>query len=218
MKTLILFDIDGTLVDVLGAGRLSFAQALTATWQVVDDLADVTFAGATDMGVLQQLRGRHALHDGLQAEFFRQMEHALSTALTTTAPRLYDGVRECLSVWQQAPHAVLGLVTGNGRRCAHLKLEYAGIDPGIFDVGGYGDEHHDRNALAALAKQRAEAGHGGAFDVVYLVGDTPNDIVAALHIGAVAVGVTTGHFDRAALLKAGATIVVDSLATLLPAS
>ena len=218
MKTLILFDIDGTLVDVHGAGRASFAAAITATWNVVDDLADITFAGATDTGVLQQLRRRHALHVEREAEFFRQMEQTLLVALSTQAPRLYDGVRECVSTWQQTPGAVLGLVTGNGRRCAHLKLEHAGIDPGIFDVGGYGDEHHDRNELAALAKQRAESGRGGAFDVVYLVGDTPNDIAAGLHIGAVAVGVTTGHFDREALLKAGASIVVDSLATLLPAS
>ena len=218
MKTLILFDIDGTLVDVQGAGRAAFAAAITATWNVVDDLADITFAGATDTGVLQQLRRRHALHEAQEAEFFRQMERTLVVALSTTQPRLYEGVRHCVTTWQQTPHAVLGLVTGNGRRCAHLKLEHAGLDPGIFDVGGYGDEHHDRNALALLAKQRAEAGRGGAFDVVYLVGDTPNDIAAGLHIGAVAVGVTTGHFDRAALLAAGAHIVVDSLATLLPAS
>ena len=212
MKTLILFDIDGTLVDVYGAGRASFAAAITATWNVVDDLADITFAGATDTGVLQQLRRRHALHIEQEAEFFRQMERTLLVALSEQAPRLYDGVRECVTKWQQTPDAVLGLVTGNGRRCAHLKLKHAGLDPGIFDVGGYGDEHHDRNQLAVLAKQRAESGRGGAFDVVYLVGDTPNDIAAGLHIGATAVGVTTGHFDRAALLDAGAHIVIDSLA------
>lgn len=215
-RVLVLFDIDGTLVDVQGAGRLAFAQALERTWSIVDDLADVVFAGATDTGVLRQLRARHALHEADESMFFRHMEHTLAAALSTSSPRLYPGVREGVTTWQQTPDAVLGLVTGNGRRCAHLKLEHAGLDPGIFDVGGYGDEHHDRDHLAHLARARAEAGHGGAFDVTYLVGDTPNDIRAARAIGAVAVGVTTGHFNRAALLSAGAHIVVDSLAALRP--
>ncbi len=212
---LVLFDIDGTLVDVRGAGRASFAAALATTWGIVDDLADITFAGATDLGVLQQLRRRHDLHADHEAGFFRAMELELSQALSTSPPRVYDGVLACVSSWQQAPGVVLGLVTGNGKRCAQVKLERAGIDPGIFDVGGYGDEHHDRNALAVLAVERATAGHGGPFPLITLVGDTPNDILAAHHIGAVAVGVTTGHFNREALLHAGADVVVDSLGTLL---
>lgn len=212
---LVLFDIDGTLVDVRGAGRASFAAALEHTWGIVDDLADITFAGATDLGVLSQLRRRHDLDVARESAFFRAMELALSQLLSTSPPRVYDGVRACVSSWQQAPGVVLGLVTGNGKRCAQVKLERAGIDPGIFDVGGYGDEHHDRNTLAVLALERATAGHGGPFPRVTLVGDTPSDIAAAHHIGAVAVGVTTGHFDRAALLQAGADVVVDSLGMLL---
>jgi phosphoglycolate phosphatase len=208
---LLLFDIDGTLVDVRGAGRASFAAALAKTWGVVDDLADITFAGATDLGVLQQLRRRHDLAVERETDFFRAMEIELSHALSSSSPRVYDGVLACVSSWQQAPGVVLGLVTGNGKRCAHVKLERAGIDPGIFDVGGYGDEHHDRNTLAVLALERATAGHGGPFPLITLVGDTPNDIAAAHHIGAVAVGVTTGHFDSTALLQAGADVVVDSL-------
>ena len=215
-RSLILFDIDGTLVDVHGAGKRAFALAITQTWNIVDDLADITFAGATDRGVLRQLRARHALHEADEHRFFQTMEHTLLVSMQEQMPILYEGVRTGVTAWQQRPGAVLGLVTGNGRRCAHLKLEQAGLDPGIFDVGGYGDEHHDRNALAQLALERAEAGHGGAFDVVYLVGDTPNDIVAAHAIEAIAVGVTTGGFDRRALVQAGAHIVVDSLAALKP--
>jgi phosphoglycolate phosphatase-like HAD superfamily hydrolase len=217
-RRLILFDIDGTLVDVHGAGRRSFAEALRLAWGVDDDLADVVFAGATDMGVLRQLRAKHALPEEQEAQFFAEMEGVLARLLVDERPFVYDGVHDCLRAWASTT-AMLGLLTGNGRKTANVKLELAGVHRGWFDVGGYGDEHHDRRELARLAVSRAERGmglgYGDGFDVV-VVGDTPSDIDAALAISATAVGVTTGHFGRGALEAAGAHVVVDSLADFLP--
>jgi phosphoglycolate phosphatase len=110
---------------------------------------------------------------------------------------------------------MLGLLTGNGLRTAHVKLELAGLDRSRFDVGGYGDEHPDRDELARLALRRAEEGSGQRFEVV-VIGDTPNDIRAARAIAARAVAVTTGHYTRAQLEEAGADVVVDTLADVLP--
>ncbi|MCC7108223.1 MAG: hypothetical protein IT382_02955, partial [Deltaproteobacteria bacterium] len=67
----VLWDIDGTLLSVHGAGRRAFAVALAATWQRPFDLDGVSFAGATDLGVLAQVLGsddRDATHlrDGRQ--------------------------------------------------------------------------------------------------------------------------------------------------------
>jgi phosphoglycolate phosphatase len=215
-RRLVLFDIDGTLVDVRGAGRLAFAEALTLTWGVTDDLHDIRFAGATDLGVLRQLRQRHALPPEEESTFFQHMERTLTRALLAEPPHVYDGVRACLSSWASTD-AMLGLLTGNALRTAHVKLETAGIDRSRFDVGGYGDEHHDRNELARLAQTRAVSGAGHDFDVI-VVGDTPADIAAAKAIGATAVAVTTGHYDAAALAAAGADVVVDSLAHFMATS
>jgi phosphoglycolate phosphatase len=211
--TLVLFDIDGTLLDVHGAGRRAFSTALRETFGIDDDLQHVRFAGATDRGVLQHLRARHGHPLADEPAFFRAMERALSAALAHEPPRVYPGVRPCLSHLSSSMAVTLGLVTGNGGRCAHVKLERAGLDRTIFDVGGYGDEHDDRDVLARLAVQRATAARGHDFARVFLVGDTPSDVRAARAIGAVAVAVTTGHFDRAALADAGADVVVDDLAT-----
>lgn len=213
-RRLVLFDIDGTLLDVRGAGRRAFAEALTLTWGVVDDLHDVRFAGATDTGVLQQLRARHALPAEGETAFFQHMEKTLTKALLVDAPHVYPGVRECLFSWSRTD-AMLGLLTGNGLRTAHVKLELAGLDRSRFDVGGYGDEHPDRDELARLALRRAEEGSGQRFDVI-VIGDTPNDIRAARAIAARAVAVTTGHYTRAQLEDAGADVVVDTLADVLP--
>jgi phosphoglycolate phosphatase len=211
--TLTLFDIDGTLLDVRGAGRRAFARALADVFGVDDDLHHVRFAGATDRGVLQQLRARHGLPLADEPAFFRAMERTLSAALVDEPPAVYDGVRPCLAALASSPDVVLGLVTGNAMRCAQIKLERAGLDRAAFDVGGYGDEHEDRDELARLAKARAERARGHGFARVFLVGDTPNDVRAARAIDAVAVAVTTGHYDRQALVDAGADVVVDDLAS-----
>jgi phosphoglycolate phosphatase len=213
-RRVVLFDIDGTLLDVRGAGRRSFARALTETWGVEDDLRDVQFAGATDRGVLLQLRRRHTLDEDRDAAFFRAMELTLSGELTGEPPHVFTGVRECLARLSADAAVMLGLVTGNALRCAQVKLERAGLDRAVFDAGGYGDEHDDRDELARLAVARARHArglHGHGFARVLLVGDTPNDVRAARAIGAVAVAVTTGHFDRAALVAAGADVVLDDL-------
>ncbi len=210
-KTLVLLDIDGTLVDVKGAGRRSFIRAMREVWQVDDALDDVKFGGATDLGVLAQLRQRLTLDAQHDRRFFRAMAEVLLAELQRDKPRVYDGVHDYLQRCIDDDSVGLGFVTGNAMRCAHVKVEQAGIDFTEFDVGGYGDEHHDRNVLAAMAKERAERAWG-SFERVLLIGDTPSDILAARSIGAHAVGVTTGHAPRDALVAAGADLVVDSLA------
>jgi phosphoglycolate phosphatase len=215
VRRLILFDIDGTLVDVRGAGRRAFGSALAEAYGVVDDLADVRFAGATDKGVLAQLRGRHVLPEQDEPRFFRAMETHLAAALTAEPPLRCRGVDTALARVFAAVDAdagadvCLGFVTGNAMRCAFVKVEAAGIDRARFDVGGYGDEHADRDVLAKLALARAEKARG-RFDRVIVVGDTPSDIKAARAISAVAVAVTTGHVDKGAL--GHADVVVDALA------
>jgi phosphoglycolate phosphatase len=207
---LVLFDIDGTLVDVRGAGRRSFIRALRDTWSIDDTLDDVRFGGATDLGVLAQLRQRLDLDTESEAAFFRNMERALAAELSTEKPLVYAGVHACLARLTKDVDVTLGFVTGNAMRCAFVKVEQAGLDRSVFDVGGYGDEHPDRNELARLARTRAESAQG-PFERVLLIGDTPSDVRAAKAIGAVAVAVTTGHASRAALEACGADVIVDSL-------
>ena len=202
-STLVLFDIDGTLVDVRGAGRRAFARALKDTWRVDDDLAHVTFAGATDLGVLAQLEARHALDRTLDAAFFARMELTLTDELARDPPHALPHARESVDALASRDDVTLGLLTGNARACAHLKVAGAGIRS-VFGCGAFGDEHADRNELARRAR-------GDATRVV-VVGDTPKDIEAARAIGARAVAVCTGRYGPDAL--AHADVVVDTLANL----
>lgn len=211
-RHLVLFDIDGTLLDVHGAGRKSFSKALQMAWGIDETLDGFSFAGATDLGVLAKLRAQHPnIRMEEVAVFFQALQDALAVELTATPPRVYPGALETVAHMARNDSVVLGLVTGNASACAKLKVSHAGFRTEDFQVGAFGDEDADRNVLASAALQRAQR-ETGRFDEVTLIGDTPSDIGAALSIGARAVGVSTGSFDADTLRAAGADLVLAELA------
>ena len=96
---------------------------------------------------------------------------------------------------------VLGLVTGNTRETAPVKLAAAGIDPALFPFGAFGDEALSRNDLPprALRRARVWAGHPIAAEDCTVVGDTPADIACARAGGMRVLAVATGWHTAEAL-------------------
>ena len=201
----IFCDIDGTLLHAKGSGRPAFAQAFRESYGVPVDMAHINFAGATDIRVVEQL----LREQGLEADpaktrfFFERLALHLDRNMAEQPPTVYPGVHAFLE--RVSRHWTLGLVTGNIRTCAYLKLKHGGIDRFFSEVGGFGDDDGDRNRMAALALERAGNPAG-----CFLLGDTPSDIGAARANGLVSVAVCNGQFDRPALEAENPDIVVDS--------
>ncbi len=212
--TLVLFDIDGTLLDVHGAGRQAFVNCLANTFGWKDDIEYIRFDGATDLDILRKVMARHGMVPNRHEEerFFRQLPLDLEDALQRTQVTLHPGVRELLEILGKYPHVVVGLVTGNIESCARIKLERFGLH-GHFVMGAFGHEHADRGQIAGLALMRArkQLQPGQQIKHRFLIGDTPSDILAASAIGARSIAVATGRHNRESLDDAGADHVLDSL-------
>lgn len=214
VKTVVLFDIDGTLLDMRGAGRKSFVKALEHVFGWKDDLAYINFAGNTDLNVLQQVMSHKKCR--MTAEqircFFERVPLELEREARQADLILYPGVDRLLQRLALDRRVLLGLVTGNIQACARIKLQQFNLH-GHFVLGAYGDQFADRLEIAAHALRQVEQHlpSGGGVRAVFLVGDTPYDIAAARRIGAVAVAVATGKFDRPALEAAGADVVLPDL-------
>lgn len=212
--TLVLFDIDGTLLDTHGAGRLSFVRTLEAVFGWRDDIDYIRFAGATDLDVLARIAARRgqALEPAQIERFFAHLPRELEATTQGDEPTIYPGVRELLHELSRNPRALLGLVTGNIESCARIKLARCNLHD-HFVLGAFGHEHADRNEIARLARRRAAdaLGPGRRFRATFLVGDTPSDIAAAHAIGAAAVAVATGSYARERLQAAGAEAVWENL-------
>lgn len=212
--TLILFDIDGTLLDTKGAGRRSFGAALEQAFGWGREADSIEFAGATDLDLLARIakrRGRLLSEEEI-CGFFALLPESLGVELRNEPPHVHPGVRELLAALTERPDVRLGLVTGNVESCARLKLESCGLH-GHFELGAYGHEHADRREIALLAARRAERAltDDERFRSRILIGDTPSDIAAAHSIGAKAWAVATGGFSADRLREAGADLILESL-------
>lgn len=209
--TVLLFDIDGTLIDADGAGRRSLERAFE---QVVGDSHCLAFpfAGMTDPAIIRE--GLRRANGALQDDRERAYEAIVAAYLgalpeeVLQAPRyqVCPGVVPLLQEAATRAHIAVGLGTGNMRRGAEIKLERAGLAH-FFRFGGFGCDHVDRPSLLRIAARRGAKLLDVPLDScrVVVIGDTPLDVSAALAIDAECVAVGTGESSPEQLLACGAT-------------
>lgn len=219
MTKLILFDIDGTLVLTGGAGGRAMARALEDLFGIRSGADSVSMPGRTDPWIVTQMTAAHGLQSDSAAlrRFYDAYIERLAIEVHQPGPHkgVMPGVRSLLDALAVRDDAFLGLLTGNIRGGARVKLEYFGLWH-YFRCGAFGDDAEERNALLGTAIGRAEACGGPvvpAADVV-IVGDTPLDVGVAIAGGARSVAVATGDYDVDALRAAGADAVLEDLSDL----
>ena len=215
---LLLFDIDGTLVNINGAGRMVLKQALQEVFGTAGPINNYSLAGTTDSQTICDLLTasgilRDEIEDGLPS-LYQSMAKKGQILFSHDTFSPCPGVKILLDRLASSKYILLGLITGNAESTAPLKLAAAQIDPTYFQVGSYGSEALDRNQLPALAMKRASALTGKAFNGsdTIIIGDTPADIACARASGATAVAVATGGSPSSTLAKYEPDYLLDDLA------
>lgn len=223
MQRLILFDIDGTLVDTGGAGRMALQKAFEQLFGIRDYenlTRHVNFGGRTDPDIIGDLANAAGVPgDTMRSceERFRQVYFdCLANVMQRphSGRRTYPGVRLLLQrLWESG--IALSLVTGNYERSARLKLEPFGVND-YFPTGGFGSDDRDRTRIAHTAWQRAIRHEGRQFrpQDVTVVGDTARDVNCARENGFRAVVVRTGWASPGELEEAHPDTLLADLSDL----
>ena len=202
---LVLFDIDGTLLDTHGLGRQSFIRGLAKATGEEDDLGYISFAGNTDLKVLDEVMRHRKIRFCAEktAEIFSFVAIELQNVLVEQPGCTLNGVAELLAELKKQG-AILGLATGNTRDCAYLKLKSVGLDE-FFKFGGFGDMHASRTDIVHESLKIAEQnGWNPAESGVCLIGDTVFDIKSGVENGITAFGVASGRHGIEELVNEGA--------------
>lgn len=212
--TVLLFDIDGTLISAHGAGRRAFERAFADLAGPGEHL-DFSFAGMTDRGIARQglvaagVEPAEGTIDAVLDAYVRSLAEMMETWTKYT---VFSGVVEVLDALDDQPKIAIGLGTGNVERGARIKLARGGLDA-RFDFGGFGCDAEDRAELIGIGARRGADRLGVALEHcrVVVIGDTVRDVAAAQAIGADCLAVATGGVDLAELTSRGATHCVADL-------
>jgi len=212
--TVLLFDIDGTLVTTGGAGRRAMERAFEAKTGL-RSATEFPFAGMTDRAIVRSGL-RAASHpddephiDELIDTYLGYLEEEVARA---TVYEVYPGVVTAVKRALDAEATAVGLGTGNVRRGARIKLGRVDLADS-FAFGGFGCDDEDRATLLRIGAERGamQLGEELAHCRVVVIGDTPRDVAAALAIGAECVGVGTGGVEPDELRELGATAAFATL-------
>jgi phosphoglycolate phosphatase len=197
--SLILWDIDGTLVYMDRAGERALLLAIKEVYQ--RDLGlnlPVDLRGRTDTSIVRDLL--RFLEIPVNPEEEARLRRAYLSHMPKTLPagkaRILAGIREALDAIHAHPEIHQALLTGNLREGAKLKLEFLGLW-NYFEFGAFADDSHIRDELGPFALDRAKKHLGIAFppERVWIIGDTPHDIACGKAIGAKTIAVATGAFS-----------------------
>lgn len=198
MIRLVLFDIDGTLIRTGGAGQKAFEEAFRDGFGIGDATRSMSFAGRTDTSLVREGFLLHQIPTTPEnfQKFFEVYLRWLEVLLKRLNGEVCPGVHEFMTQLErlESPPAI-GLLTGNIRRGAELKLGHYGLW-NHFSFGGFGDDHEERNRIAeiALARGRERLGNELTGEEVLVIGDTPLDIACARAIKARVLAVGTGQY------------------------
>ena len=210
----VLFDVDETLVHTGGSGARSWRAAFEKLYGVPADIGEHSSAGETDPQVaratFQAVVGRDPAHDELGRLYAQYLLHLAEDIWVSEQYAVLPGAEQTLRRLGEAG-VMLGLVSGAMEGAARTKLVPANLNR-FFVFGAYGSDSPDRAELTRLAIDKATRLHGQLTPAqVYVVGDTPHDMEATEAVGAVPVGVASGHYSADQLVAAGGVHVLGSL-------
>jgi len=200
-KTLLLFDIDGTLLLTGGAGKVAFEEAFEEVFEIPNAWKALDPHGKTDPAIFDEVAQRELGRLLTPGEFDLLMERyeEIFEGRILESPRfeLMPGVIEILEHLSRDPKFFLSLATGNFEGAGWMKLKRGGIDH-YFRTGGFGNDARERVKIlqAAVTYSEELAGHRFDKNRIFVIGDTEYDIAAAQKAGLRSIAVLTNGRTR----------------------
>jgi phosphoglycolate phosphatase len=215
MSSLVLFDIDGTLVRKAGPQhRQALVDAIRAVTGLETTTEGIPVHGMLDPDILTQMLLRAGLDTDRIGSAMPALIRSAEDSYLNDIPDLTDkrcpGVVPVLEALT-ARGVILALVTGNLTRIGWHKLERAGLHH-YFRFGAFGEMAATRGGLARLAIEQAR--HSGLIDetaAISLIGDATQDVMAARENGIRSIAVRTGITPAEELEAARPDLLIDDL-------
>ena len=210
---LVVFDVDGTLVDT----QLSIIEGFVAGFEAAGLVPPTAAAIRRSVGLSMEIAVARLLPEA-DAGLVERVAHLSREAVWALRQRpdyaepLYPGALAAVEQLSSRG-VVLAIATGKGRRGLRLFLERHGLAQ-HFMATQTADDAASKPAPEMLFNILAETGIDRCRAV--MVGDTTFDVTMAGAARMAAIGVSWGYHAPEELTAAGAARVLDSFAELVP--
>lgn len=205
---LVVFDLDGTLVDSRATIVSTMQAAFRARGRPAPEEADICAIIGLNLeaAVAALLPSDVDQADIIDLSVCYRQEFIRHRKSEAFQERLFPGIRSLLEDLDR-PETFLGIATAKSRRALQVTLDHHDIAR-FFATLRTADDGPSKPHPAILLKALDDV---GVFpEEAVFVGDTTFDMETARNAGTRALGVTWGHHSGAALMEAGAGQVVNS--------
>jgi phosphoglycolate phosphatase-like HAD superfamily hydrolase len=222
-KELILFDIDGTLIESSGTGLESIKMALDMVFGSTIAIDSYRPGGMNYLQIIQDLLPSNKITKQDIWRNLNRLNRVVNKIFTRKIKKESITIKplpcaiELIMKLSKNQNYVIGLLTGNSKDMAKIKLRNAGFDEKKFAIQAFGDEEKSRSNLVNLARKRANKKLGCEFqgNNTIIIGDTINDIICARESKAKCVIIATGDDSRETLKAYSPDYLFESLCQLM---
>jgi phosphoglycolate phosphatase len=201
MEKLLIWDIDGTLLQGKGIGKKAFNKVFYKLHNVKNAFDKIPMAGMVDSVILSTVYDLNNIKERDYANFFNEYCYYLSESISEHKNSIAaPGIKKLMEFLKNYKNVYNILGTGNIELGARIKLTRDNLNR-YFRIGIFGDEPFERWQLIKNAVENAKAFFDSSFnnEHIYVIGDTPHDIEAAKTIKVKSIAVATGPFSTTEL-------------------
>lgn len=213
MNTLLIWDIDGTLIQGGGVGKRAMDRAFLELYGVADGFRSIDMAGRLDAMILKNAFEFYDIRVKDCTEFFdRYCQYLQEEIKKQNSPFAVPGIPELLGILDRKSLFYNVLGTGNIEKGARIKLDNDGLNK-YFSTGGFGDEPMERWQVIEKAVHNAAGFFNTSFEKenIYVIGDTEKDIECGKKLSVKTIGIAKGPYSAAELISFGADYAFDDL-------
>ncbi|MEP2890502.1 HAD-IA family hydrolase [Tateyamaria sp.] len=201
---LVIFDVDGTLVDSQGDIVASMTAAFEDADLPVPARSKILSIVGLSLDVAMSRLAPDADTDRM-VQAYKDSYAALRVSKGAASSPLYPGARAALEQIAALDYVLLGVATGKSKRGLDGLIEAHGLE-GMFVTRQVADFHPSKPNPAMIEAALAETGVDAQHAVV--IGDTSYDMDMAANAGVTGIGVTWGYHPRGQL--SAAHHIIDS--------
>ncbi len=203
MEKLLIWDIDGTLLSCKGAGRISLNKTFKDNYDIENAFDNIEMAGKMDINILKSILDKNKIDEYEIDDIIYKYGLNLRKQLEENSNlEILPNVKINLQNSQNDNRIYNVIASGNSEVGGILKLKKAKIHK-HFKIGSYGNNFEYRACLVRNAINIAKFTYdiNFTYDNIYMIGDTPDDIIAGKDNNIKTVALATGGYSYDMLKK-----------------